>query len=38
MDRRSFLGGSAASGLLFVSPRIAFGYQANSAVRLGLLG
>ncbi len=38
MDRRSFLGGSAASGLLFVSPKTAFGYQANSAVRLGLLG
>ena len=38
MDRRSFLGGSAASGLLFVTPKIAFGYEANSAVRLGLLG
>ena len=38
MDRRSFLAGSAASGLLFVKPQTAFGYQANSAVRLGLLG
>jgi myo-inositol 2-dehydrogenase/D-chiro-inositol 1-dehydrogenase len=38
MDRRSFLRGSAASGLLFVTPKVAFGYQANSAVRLGLLG
>src|SRR5580704_11003736 len=39
MDRRRFIGGSAAaSGLLFVSPRTAFGYEANSAVRLGLVG
>ena len=38
MDRRRFIGGSAASGLLFVSPKIAFGYEANSAVRLGLVG
>lgn len=38
MDRREFLAGSAASGLLFVKPQTAFGYQANSAVRLGLLG
>jgi predicted dehydrogenase len=31
-------GAVAASGLLLVKPRTAFGYQANSAVRLGLLG
>lgn len=39
MDRRSFIATTAAaSGLLFVKPATAFGYQANSAVRLGLLG
>ncbi len=39
MDRREFLAGSAAvSGLLIVKPETAFGYPANSAVRLGLLG
>lgn len=38
MDRRRFIAGSAASGLLFVKPSTAFGYEANSAVRLGLLG
>ncbi len=38
MDRRRFLVGSAASGLMFVKARTAFGYEANSAVRLGLLG
>jgi len=39
MDRREFLAVSAASsGLLFVKPSTAFGYAANSAVRLGLLG
>ena len=40
MNRRQFLqnGTSAASGLLLLKPRTAFGYQANSAVRLGLLG
>lgn len=38
MDRRHFLAGSAAAGILFVKPSTAFGYQANSAVRLGLLG
>lgn len=38
MDRRGFLGGAAASGIMFVSSRTAFGYEANSAVRLGLLG
>src|SRR5260370_17641487 len=29
---------TAASGLLLLKPATAFGYQANSAVRLGLLG
>ncbi len=39
MDRRKFLAGTAAaSGLLLVKPSTAFGYAANSAVRLGLLG
>jgi myo-inositol 2-dehydrogenase/D-chiro-inositol 1-dehydrogenase len=38
MDRRRFVAGSAASGLLFVAAKTAFGYQANSAVHLGLLG
>ncbi len=38
MDRRQFVAGSAASGLLLVKSSTAFGYQANSAVRLGLLG
>ena len=38
MDRRDFLTGSAASGLLLLKSKTAFGYQANSAVRLGLLG
>ena len=39
MDRRKFLVGSAAaSGLMFVKPETAFGYQANSAVRYALLG
>jgi myo-inositol 2-dehydrogenase/D-chiro-inositol 1-dehydrogenase len=39
MDRRDFIAtATAASGLLFVKPATAFGYQANSAVSLGLLG
>jgi myo-inositol 2-dehydrogenase/D-chiro-inositol 1-dehydrogenase len=39
MDRRSFLSGAtAASGVMILKPSAAFGYQANSAVRLGLLG
>ena len=39
MDRRDFLRTTtAAAGLLIVKPETAFGYQANSAVRLGLLG
>jgi predicted dehydrogenase len=40
MNRRQFLQNSAGavSGLLLLKPLSAFGYQANSAVRLGLLG
>jgi predicted dehydrogenase len=40
MNRRSFLytTSAAAAGLLLLKPRTAFGYQANSAVRHGLLG
>jgi len=40
MNRRQFLktGSTAASNLLLLKPKTAFGYQANSAVRLGLLG
>ncbi len=40
MNRRQFLhtGTGAAAGLLLLKPRAAFSYQANSAVRHGLLG
>lgn len=39
MDRRKFLStAGAACGLMIVKPKTAFGYEANSAVRLGLLG
>ena len=39
MNRRQFLSGAtSASGLLLLKPETAFGYQANSAVRLALLG
>ena len=40
MDRRKFVqtGSTALTGLLLVKPHVAFGYQANSAVRIGLLG
>jgi myo-inositol 2-dehydrogenase/D-chiro-inositol 1-dehydrogenase len=40
MDRREFIqtGAAAASGMILLKPLTAFGYQANSAVRLGLLG
>ncbi len=39
MDRRKFLAGSAAaSGMMFLRPKTAFGYEANSAVRYALLG
>ena len=40
MNRREFIKttSTAACGLLIVKPSTAFSYQANSAVRLGLLG
>lgn len=39
MNRREFLSGSAAaSGLLLLKPKTVFGYEANSRVRMGLLG
>jgi myo-inositol 2-dehydrogenase / D-chiro-inositol 1-dehydrogenase len=39
VDRRNFIAGTAAaSGLLLLKSRTAFGYEANSAVRLALLG
>src|ERR1700740_1981024 len=40
MNRRQFCktGTAAASGLLLLKPSTVFAYQANSAVRLGLLG
>ena len=40
MNRREFVkaGAAAASGLLLLRSKTAFGYEANSAVRLGLLG
>jgi myo-inositol 2-dehydrogenase/D-chiro-inositol 1-dehydrogenase len=39
MDRRKFVGGAAAaSGILLLKPKTVFGYEANSAVRLALLG
>ena len=38
MDRRDFISGASASGILLLNARTAFGYEANSAVRLGLLG
>src|ERR1700761_4928543 len=38
MDRRQFLQAGPACGLLLLKPSTAFSYQANSAVRLGLLG
>jgi predicted dehydrogenase len=40
MDRRELIqtGAAAASGMILLKPLTAFGYQANSAVRHGLLG
>ena len=38
MNRRQFMQGGSACGLLLLKSSTAFGYQANSAVRLGLLG
>jgi myo-inositol 2-dehydrogenase/D-chiro-inositol 1-dehydrogenase len=38
MNRRQFLKHGSACGLLLLKPHTAFSYQANSAVRLGLIG
>lgn len=40
MNRREFLqvGSGVVSGMVLLNPRTAFGYEANSAVRHGLLG
>jgi myo-inositol 2-dehydrogenase / D-chiro-inositol 1-dehydrogenase len=40
MNRRELLitGSQAIPGMMFLKPHTAFGYRANSAVRLGLLG
>jgi myo-inositol 2-dehydrogenase / D-chiro-inositol 1-dehydrogenase len=40
MNRREFLqtGSGVVSGMLLLNPRVVFGYEANSAVRHGLLG
>src|SRR6185437_4549359 len=40
MNRRQFLqtGSGVVSGMLLLNPRTTFGYEANSAVRHGLLG
>lgn len=39
LDRRKFLGtAAAATGLLFIKPALVRGTEANSAVRVGLLG
>src|ERR1035441_705622 len=40
MDRREFIqtGAAVAAGLTLLKPDTAFGYQANSAIRHGLLG
>jgi predicted dehydrogenase len=38
MGRREFLGKAAAAGLLVLQPRLVRGSEANSALRLGILG
>ncbi len=40
MDRRELIqtGAAAAAGITLLKPLTAFGYQANSAIRHGLLG
>lgn len=38
LGRRKFLGQAAAAGVVFIRPQLVRGTQANSAVRLGLLG
>jgi predicted dehydrogenase len=37
-SRRAFLNASAGTGLLYLRPETAFGYQANSAVEIGIVG
>jgi myo-inositol 2-dehydrogenase/D-chiro-inositol 1-dehydrogenase len=38
MNRREFLGAAGAAGFMIVKPRAVRGSQANSAIRIGLLG
>lgn len=38
VDRRTFLAGAAMAGATILAPRLVFGTQANSKVRLGLIG
>lgn len=38
VGRREFLGTAAAAGVVILEPRLVWGTQANSAVRLGVLG
>ena len=38
LNRRTFIGSAAATGLLFIKPGLIRGTDANSAVRVGLLG
>lgn len=38
VGRREFLGAAAAAGVVILEPRLVWGTEANSAVRLGLLG
>ncbi len=38
MDRRHFLGSAGGAGLMLVAPQAARGTQANSAVRIGVVG
>ena len=38
LDRRAFFGAGAAAGLMILDSRLVRGSQANSAVRVGLLG
>ena len=38
LDRRGFLAGATAAGLLIVKPELVAGSQANSKVRMGIVG
>lgn len=38
IDRREFIGGAAAASAMFIPSKLVRGSQANSAVRIGLLG